>query len=140
MKHRLDRVNEVMKRELGELLRREFTFTAKLVTVQQVDITPDLKQAHVFVSIIGTPDEQRAAMAQLHDGRIGLQQELAKRVILKHTPRLHFNLDEAIERGDRVLNVLETLDIPDDPQPLDDEALYEHPREVKAEKVEDDES
>jgi ribosome-binding factor A len=139
MKHRLDRVNEVMKRELGELLRREFTFTAKLVTVQQVDITPDLKQAHVFVSIIGTPDEQRAAMAQLHDGRIALQQELAKRVVLKHTPRLHFNLDDTIERGDRVLNVLETLEIPDDPQPLDDEALYEHPREEKVAKAEDDE-
>jgi ribosome-binding factor A len=129
MKHRLDRVNEVMKRELGDLLRREFTFTAKLVTVQQVDITPDLKQAHVFVSIIGTPEEQRAAMAQLHDGRTGLQQELARRVVLKHTPRLHFNLDEAIERGDRVLEVLETLAIPDDPQLLDDDDdKFEHPR------------
>src|SRR4051794_38987695 len=86
MKHRLDRVNEVMKRELGDLLRREFTFTAKLVTIQQVDITPDLKQAHVFVSIIGSPQEQRDAMSQLHGKRAHLQRELAKRVILKFTP------------------------------------------------------
>ena len=89
--------------------------------MQQVDITPDLKQAHVFISVIGTPEEQRAAMAQLHDSRIGLQQVLSKRVVLKYTPHLHFKLDDAIERGDRVLNILEELEIPDDPQPLDDE-------------------
>jgi ribosome-binding factor A len=118
-----------MKRELGDLLRREFTFEAKLVTVQQVDITPDLKQAHVFVSIIGTPEERRAAMAQLHDGRTSLQHELAKRVVLKHTPRLHFNLDDAIERGDRVLHVMEALHIPDEPiLPEEEDDKYEHPR------------
>ena len=82
MKHRLDRVNEVMKRELGDLLTREFTFTAKLVTVQQVDITPDLKQAHVFIGIIGTEEERRETMAKLHDKRVALQHELAKRVVI----------------------------------------------------------
>ena len=46
MKHRLERVNELLKRELGELLGREVSFEAALVTVQQVDITPDLKHAH----------------------------------------------------------------------------------------------
>ena len=121
MKHRLDRVNEVMKRELGDLLRREFTFTAKLVTVQQVDITPDLKQAHVYIGVIGNDEEQRAAMAQLHDGRQALQAELAKRVVLKFTPKLHFKLDETIERGTRIINLLEELNIPVDPEPIPEE-------------------
>ena len=53
MKHRLPRVNELIKRELGELFTRELSFPAKLVTIQEVDVTPDLKHAHVFVSIIG---------------------------------------------------------------------------------------
>ena len=118
-----------MKRELGELLRREFTFEAKLVTVQQVDITPDLKQAHVYVSVIGTPEERHSAMAQLHDGRTSLQHELAKRIVLKHTPRLHFSLDDSVERGDRVLNVLEGLHIPDEPLlPEEEDDKFEHPR------------
>ncbi len=48
------------------------------MTVQQVDVTPDLKQAHVYISVIGSPEEQHAAMAQLHDRRAALQQELAR--------------------------------------------------------------
>lgn len=128
MKHRLDRVNEVMKRELGELLRREFTFSAKLVTVQQVDITPDLKQAHVYIGIIGLPSEQREAMAQLHDRRTALQQDLSKRVVLKFTPQLHFHLDEAVERGTRIISILNELDLPEEPEaaaPKPDEEPYE---------------
>ncbi len=125
MKNRLARVNEVLKRELSELILREITFTARLVTVQQVDITPNLKQAHVYISIIGSDEEQRAAMAQLHDHRQALQGELSKRVVLKYTPQLHFRLDDSVERGTRILNILETLDIPesqDEEAPLDPEA------------------
>src|SRR3954471_23012609 len=99
MKHRLDRVNEVLKRDLSALIQRELTFKAKLVTVQQVDVTPNLKQAHVYVSIIGTEEERHAAMAVLHDHRIMLQKELSRRVVLKYTPQLHFRLDESVERG-----------------------------------------
>ena len=111
-KHRLERVNEVIKRELGDLIHREMTFTAKLVTVQQVDITPDLKHAHVYISVIGTDPERRKAMSMLHGKRIPLQQALSKRIVLKFTPNLHFKLDEAVERGTRVLSILEELELP----------------------------
>ena len=112
MKNRLDRVNELIKRELSELVRREITFTAKLVTVQEVDITPDLKHAHVYIGVLGTLDEKKQALAALHDHRKRFQKELAKRVVIKWTPQLHFALDTAGERGDRVLNLLDQLDIP----------------------------
>ncbi len=123
MKNRLDRVNEVMKRELSALLHREFTFQAKLVTVQEVNVTPDLKNAHVFIGVIGTSEEQHAAMAQLHDARQRLQQELSRRVILKFTPHLHFELDQAGVRGDRVLQIIDELQLPPEPapKPHDDE-------------------
>jgi ribosome-binding factor A len=110
MKHRLQRVNELIKRELGELMIRECRFTAKLVTVRQVDISPDLKHAHVYISAIGTDAEQHQALATLHAARPQLQHALAKRVILKFTPHLHFKLDEAAKRGDRVLNILSELE------------------------------
>ena len=124
MKHRLKRVNEVIKRELGDLINRECRFSASLVTVQVVDVTPDLKHAHVFISIIGAEAEQHQAMAQLHEKRVQLQKAMSKRVVLKFTPHLHFKLDAAAERGDRVLNLLSDIVIPDDdtsPQPLDHE-------------------
>jgi ribosome-binding factor A len=118
MKHRLERVNELIRRELSELINREITFQAALVTVQQVDITPDLKHAHVFVSVIGSDAEAKAAMARLHDSRAALQHLLSKRVVLKFTPHLHFKLDESIERGTRIINLLEQIKIPPD-EPAD---------------------
>ncbi len=115
MKHRLERVNALIQRELGELVSRQCRFTAKLVTIQQVDVTPDLKHAHVFVSVIGTEEEQHSALATLHGARADLQSALSKRVVLKFTPHLHFKLDIAAERGDRVLQVLEELHLPEEP-------------------------
>ena len=113
MKHRLARVNEVIKRELGDMINRHCRFDAQLVTIQQVDITPDLKHAHVFVSVIGTEPERFQAMSQLHASRKELQRDLSRRVVLKYTPHLHFKLDEAAARGDRVLNILSDLNLPE---------------------------
>jgi ribosome-binding factor A len=124
MKNRLDRVNESIKRELSALVRREFTFQAKLVTIQEVDVTPDLKNAHVYVGVIGSPEEQHAAMAQLHDARTRLQGEVSRRVILKFTPHLHFQLDQTGVRGDRILQILQDLDLPPEPaEPSPDDDL-----------------
>lgn len=123
MKIRLNRVNESLKRELSALIRREFTFQAKLVTVQEVDVTPDLKNAHVYVGVIGSPEEQHAAMAQLHDARARLQKEVSRRVILKFTPVLHFSLDQTGVRGDRILQIIEELHLPPEPaQPGPDDS------------------
>jgi ribosome-binding factor A len=122
MKHRLERVNELLKRELGDLLTREVSFEAALVTVQQVDITPDLKHAHVFISVMGSEAQAKAAMAKLHSSRPSLQHLLSKRVVLKYTPHLHFQLDDSIERGTRIISILEEIDLPpDEPTVPDDQ-------------------
>jgi ribosome-binding factor A len=120
MKHRLERVNELIRRELGEIVNRELRFESKLVTIQQVDITPDLKHAHIFVSFIGNDEERRNDMAALHSKRTALQHALSKRVILKYTPHLHFKVDEAMERGSRVLNIMGELE-PLPPEEYNDE-------------------
>ena len=116
MKHRLERVNELIRRELSEIINREVTFHAALVTVQQVDITADLKHAHVFISVIGSDDDGKEAMARLHASRVNLQRLLSKRVVLKFTPHLHFKLDESIERGNRIIDLLGQIEIPPDDQ------------------------
>ncbi|MBX9743068.1 MAG: 30S ribosome-binding factor RbfA [Chthoniobacterales bacterium] len=110
MNHRLIRVCELIKRELGLLIGRELTFTAPLVSVRAVDITPDLKQAHVFISIIGTNTQKEEALSLLEKNRPLLQQALSKRVILKNTPILNFELDESIERGTRVIALLDEIE------------------------------
>jgi ribosome-binding factor A len=139
MKHRLERVNEVIRRELGELITRECQFTAKLVTIQQVDITPDLKHAHVYVSVIGTPAEQKQAMATLHDARTSLQRAMSKRVVIKYTPHLHFKVDETIERGSRVLNIMSQIAIPEDEEGEPHELEAEDAAPQNPEQASDDE-
>ena len=109
MKHRLERVCEVLKRELGVLFVREIDFSPVLVTINSVDVTPDLKQAHVFVTALGSPGQQRHALEKLERHRAHLQGEIAKRVTLKHTPHLFFKLDGSMERGARVLGIMEEL-------------------------------
>lgn len=109
MKHRLERVCEVLKREIGIIICRDLDFGPILVTVSSVDITPDLKQAHVFVSALGSPGQKRKALEELERNRVQLQTEVAKRVTLKHTPHLYFKIDTAIERGSRVLSIMDEL-------------------------------
>jgi ribosome-binding factor A len=110
MKFRPNRVRELIQRELGTIISRELTFAAKLVTVHSVDLTPDFKNCHVFFSALGTDEERTQALRKLVEHRAHLQHELAQRVILKYTPTLHFHLDESIERGVRVTEILRQID------------------------------
>ena len=109
MKHRIERVCEVLKRELGRIILRELTFSTPLVTVSGVEITPDLKQAHVYVSALGNDAQRQNVLTVLDQNRGMLQAQVSKRVVLKHTPHLNFKLDDSIERGSRVLNILDDL-------------------------------
>jgi ribosome-binding factor A len=113
MKHRLLRVNELLKRELSAIITRELSFEGALVTLNQVDVTPDLKHAHAYVSVLGKQDEAAAAMAKLEENRVILQTALAKSVTLKYTPHLVFHLDDSIERGARVFEILQEIETPE---------------------------
>jgi ribosome-binding factor A len=111
MKHRLLRVNELLKRELSALLVREMTFENLLVTVNQVDVTPDLKSAHVYVSVLGS-EGRKDVLPKLEANRAALQADLSKHLVLKYTPHLVFHLDDSIERGARVLAILQEIEPP----------------------------
>jgi ribosome-binding factor A len=109
MKHRLERVCELLKRELGMLILKDLRFDAPLVTINSVDVTPDLRHAHVYVSALGNIQQRKNALETLETHRPELQQALSKRVILKNTPHLHFQLDESIERGSRIISLMDEL-------------------------------
>ena len=112
MKHRQLRVNELVKRELSGIIAREINFDPVLVSINAVDVSPDLKSAHVFVSTLGA-DNKDSVIDKLEACRPALQAELSRQVVLKYTPHLIFHLDESIKRGARVLEILNDLDKPD---------------------------
>jgi ribosome-binding factor A len=111
MKHRQLRVNELVKRELSAIVAREINFEDVLVSINAVNVTPDLKNAHVFVSTL-PPATGASVIAKLEAHRPALQAELSRHVVLKYTPHLVFHLDDSIERGARVLQILQDLEKP----------------------------
>lgn len=108
---RQQRVRELLKRAIGEAIRREFNVSeAGLISVNDVDCTGDLKSAVVFISILGNADQQKRGLALLTEHRSRLQGLVAKSVILRYTPTLRFLIDDSIVRGNRVMQIIEELD------------------------------
>ena len=111
MSLRLERVRELLKRELGEIIRRELPISeAGLITVNEVGVAPDLKSATVFVGVIGTPEQRKKASNLLEKESKRIQGLIGRAVVLKYTPHLKFVMDEAIERGNRVLEILDEIE------------------------------
>src|SRR3954447_7796274 len=109
--YRLQRVRELLKREIGEAIRREIPVNeAGLVTVNDVDIAGDLRVATVFIGILGSSEQQRTGLALLQKNRARIQGLVAKAVILKYTPQLRFVVDDSVTRGNRVLDILAELE------------------------------
>ena len=73
-------------------------------------MTPDLRQAHVYLGVIGREDLQSEALHKVRKAAGAISAKLSRRVILKNSPNLHFSLDNSIERGVRVLNIIEKID------------------------------
>lgn len=111
MKHRQLRVNELLKRELSNIIAREITFEGALVTVNDVDVAPDLKSAHVYISVLG---ENKGVIPRLEEHRAALQTQLSRHVVLKYTPHLAFHLDDSIERGTRVIEIMREIERPNE--------------------------
>jgi len=108
---RHQRVRELLKRKIGEVIRREFpSGDAGFITVNDVGVAGDLKSATVFVGVIGNTDQQQKGLRLLNRHRLRIQGLIGRALVLKHTPRLRFTLDDSIERGNRVLTLLEEIE------------------------------
>ena len=116
--HRLLRVRELLKREIGEAIRLELPVQqAGLVTVNDVDITGDLKNAKVYLGLLGSTEQKKTALEMLGKHRVRIQSMVSKTVVLKYTARLQFVVDESIDRGNRVLQIIDELDKTTPPEP-----------------------
>jgi len=108
---RHQRVRELLKREIGQVIRREIPVgQAGLITVNDVGVAGDLQSATVFIGIIGTADQQRKALDILRKERLRIQGMVGRAVVLKYTPKLRFEVDVSVERGNRVLEILEEIE------------------------------
>lgn len=108
---RSQRVRELLKRTIGEVIRREIPIgEAGLITVNDVGVSSDLHSAMVFVGIIGTAQQKKRAGALLEKERKRLQGLVGREVVLKYTPQLRFVVDDSIEQGNKVIRILEEIE------------------------------
>lgn len=119
MSQRLDRINELMKREISTIVQRDFEFRNVLVTISDVEITDDIREGKVFVSVLGGSAEP--VLEKLNQKRGSIQSQVAKRVTLRCTPVLTFRVDNSAERGVSIVNLLEEVDKLPTADPLEGE-------------------
>jgi len=107
MSKRMDRVNELLRREISAVVQRDFEWNKALVTISAVDVTQDLKEAKVYVSILG--GSAPGVLDQLERKRGFIQSKVSKRVVLRNTPVLMFRQDASAIRGVEVVNLLDEV-------------------------------
>jgi len=111
MTQRTDRIDALLREEIGAILTREVSDPAiGFVTVTDVQTAPDLSHAQVWFSVIGQPDERAASVAALKRAMPYVRRLLGGRIRLRRIPDLHVRVDETSERGTRVLKLLSELE------------------------------
>ncbi|MHC4780148.1 MAG: 30S ribosome-binding factor RbfA [Planctomycetota bacterium] len=107
---RRKRVAERVKQEVGEILLSEIKDPRMgMISVTRVKISPDLRSAGIFVSILGDEAEKHVTMQALKHARGYIQTQVAKRIDIRFAPIIKFHLDESIEKSIRVSKILDDL-------------------------------
>ncbi|MGY4689864.1 30S ribosome-binding factor RbfA [Salibacterium sp. K-3] len=107
---RADRVGEQIKKEMADILAREVKDPrVQFVTVTGVDVTGDLQQASVFVTVLGNEEDQEDTIKALQKARGFIRSEIGSRIHLRKTPDISFHFDESIDYGNRIERLLKEL-------------------------------
>jgi len=116
MTRRTERVNDTIRVELSDLIKRRVKDPriCQLTTVTQVITSADLKHAKIFISVMGSEDEKSETLKHLKSATGYLRTELSKRLTMRHTPELIFEQDDSIERGAHLLELIDRVCTEDD--------------------------
>lgn len=109
---RVSRVAAQIQREVSQLLQngiKDDRVGASMVSVTDVNVSGDLQHAKIFVSLYGTPEAKAETMAALKEATGFVRRELGQRVRLRRTPEVVFVEDTSLERGDRILSLLNQI-------------------------------
>lgn len=109
MSFRSERLAEVIKKEVSDLLRQMKDPRVGFVTVTMVDVSSDLRYAKVFVSTLGSDEEQDTTLKALQRAQGFVRTELGKRIRLRYIPEVSFILDNSIEEGVRIIRIIDDI-------------------------------
>ncbi|MBM7694662.1 ribosome-binding factor A [Peribacillus deserti] len=107
MSLRANRVGEQMKKELSEVIGRKIKDPRiGFVTVTDVEVTGDLQQAKVFISVLGDEEQRQNTLKGLAKAKGFIRSEIGQRIRLRKTPEIFFEFDESVDYGNRIENLL----------------------------------
>jgi ribosome-binding factor A len=110
MTARTDRIDELFRQEIGAILTKEVDDPRiGFATITGVETQPDLRHAKVRVSVIGPAEERKATIVAMGKAMPFVRHELGKRLRMKRIPEFHLELDETLERGTRILHLLDEI-------------------------------
>ena len=111
MARRMERVNQLLREELSHLAQRQLKDPrlGALMTITEVDVSPDLRHARVYVSVMGEAEEQQAAIDALSAAAGYLRRGLRGRLKLRHIPELQFQHDGSMEHGSHLLTLIDQV-------------------------------
>lgn len=104
------RVAEVLRKELSACMSHSLDLEDLLITISSVELSPDMRQAFIFVSTLNPELDQERALEMLNRNRKEWQSAIGRRLGLKFTPQLIFRFDDAVERGDRIMDILSQIE------------------------------
>jgi ribosome-binding factor A len=108
---RLQRVRELLKREIGEVIRREIPVgEAGLITVNDVNLSGDLRLATVYLGVLGNDEQRKKGLHLLEHHRKRIRGLVGHAVVLKYTPELRFVLDDSAGQAGKVLKIIDELE------------------------------
>lgn len=110
MSMRANRVAEQMKKELGSIIGQKLKDPRiGFVTVTDVEVTGDLQQATVFISVLGKDSEKEATLLGLTKAKGFIRSEIGQRIRLRKTPEIEFEFDDSVEYGNRIESLLKQV-------------------------------
>lgn len=112
MTRRIERVNSLLVEVIAEVVMREVKDPRipGLITITRVETSPDLRQAKVYFSIIGSDKEKKTALQVLQDAAGFISMTASKKVVLRFFPQLTFKIDDTLEKHQRIDDLLKKID------------------------------
>lgn len=108
MVDRINRISEEMKKELSFIIQNDLKDPRlpKLISITSVNVTKDLKYAKAYISVFGTDEEKKNALTALKSAAGFIRREVGHRMQMRYTPEMHFELDNSIEHGAYISNLI----------------------------------
>jgi ribosome-binding factor A len=118
MAHRIERVNNLIRQEISDLLQRQVKDPrlGSFIAVTEVSTSPDLRYAKIFVSRMGSEEERRETLSGLEAATGFFRNKLAKNLRLRRIPELSFHWDDSIERGAHLLQLIDKVSAKNPPK------------------------